>query len=99
MKRDEYYDPPFRLIDLVFVTGRWNIEGPPDDPNSVFEIELCGDDCAKAKRINNRFFAGTATITDYPSFEMVRLQCRSEKGLDRVGALFEKYRKDKGYSD
>ena len=99
MKHDEYYDPPFRLIDLVFVIGRFDIEGEPDDPKSVFVLDLHGDDRAKAGRINKRFFGGTATVTEWPAFEMVRLQCRSEKGLDRAGALFEKYRKDKGYSD
>ena len=73
MKHDKYDDPPMRLVDHVFDIGSLTMEGEPDDFTWVYVLDLHGDDRAKAARINKRFFGGTAAITDWPAFNMVRL--------------------------
>ena len=90
MKYD-YREPRMRLVDFVFDIGRLDMEGEPDNFTWVYVLDLYRADRSKGPSINKRFFGGTATITEWPDFNMVRLTCRSEKGLDRHQRLFEKF--------
>ncbi len=98
MKHDND-DPPMRLVDLVFDMRSLTMEGEPDDFTWVYVLELHGNDRAKAPSINKRFFGGTAAITDWPAFNMVRLTCRSEEGLDRFERLKVKFLDEGGRGD
>lgn len=85
------------LQEHVFEIGRLNVEGEPDNFTWVCVLDLFGDDRTKAARINKRFFGGTATVTEWPAFEMVRLECRSDKALDKYEGLFVKFLNDGGW--
>ena len=99
MKRDKY-EPRERLIDFVFEVGCFDVEGEPDDPKQVFVIDMFGDDRAlKAAQINKRFFGGTATLIDYSTFDMTRLQCRDEKALKKAHKIFNKHLADGGWGE